>query len=43
MGLSFNSVSGATYRLQYNSNLLSTNWVTAPLILEGTGGAIKAW
>lgn len=42
-GLSFASVSGATYRLQYTSDLLSTNWQTAPMALFGTGGTMNAF
>lgn len=42
-GVSFSSVSDATYRLQYTSSLLSTNWVTAPVVLQGTGGALTAF
>jgi hypothetical protein len=42
-GLSFTSVSDATYRLQYASNLLSQDWQTAPVGLIGTGGSMTAF
>lgn len=42
-GLTFSSESDATYRLQYTSDLLATNWITAPTILRGTGGSMTAF
>ena len=41
--LSFDSISDAVYRLQYNSDLLSTNWITTPIIILGTGGSMVAY
>jgi len=41
--LSFTSDLDAVYRLQYTSDLLSTNWLTAPVILLGTGGTMTAF
>jgi len=42
-GLSFSSVQDAVYRLQYTEDLLSTNWLTAPVILQGTGGPMTVF
>jgi hypothetical protein len=36
--LSFNSQSGITYRLEYNSDLLNTNWVFTGYQTVGSGG-----
>lgn len=40
VGFSFSSEQDAVYRLQYTEDLLSTNWLTAPVILQGTGGSM---
>lgn len=42
-GLAFTSTADSTYRLQYTTNLLGDAWVTAPIVLIGTGGSMTAF